>query len=849
MLKINKKLVLLAALATSTAYLGCEDDNDSTLPAFDMPGALHLVTQCIIDNTLVDVSQCEAKNIAKKEAVFVANTGDGTLAYVPFDGREFDVVDITLSVPGVTSLPVGERPQALASDSKGAILLVTSSIMNNLSIVSAYEHREVAFQELDKPARRIAYQASDDAFYVFFLDGTVRRVKVSYNCGYGSNVYKAGCMLNKDKLLLEWGYVTSLDGTISDYVADPRGDRGYVSFSDRRYVSVIAYSASAGTCMDGSSSYPCESSRIGTGYACADGIDNNGDGTIDHEDPSCFYPWSTEGYSTGDPKDATAGIAGQTECNDVIDNNGDGLMDALDPNCVSSDDASEEPGYQPIQLGTCADGIDNDGDGFIDRDDPSCIWPTDNETSDDFANRRTTGLCMDGVDNDGDTVADNLDSGCYGRLGMQEGSTLSTGRGQLGIDPKSRWLYVVNPGDSELIIVDLETQKTIDLTGRFPRQRSIGVPISRLPMDVTGDVISYTSYSSGKQKVYVDDAVAYVSSTSGIVYEVAIQKVFKHYNDGKLVNEVPLMTLMTEDDDGDNAYIGVSRCVGRLCGDHDVVNVEIRKRPVVEYNKANNVIGTTSPESGLPYSSTYDGIMASETWRVTYEGPLEKTTREDGYFVKDGVFKTTSVEFCALGAREGDRLVITSKKGLNTSIPGCEALSKETLEWTITGVHPESLDVAPTGISGYASSVPLKKCFPNVMAYEVRASDAWLITSNSTYINRRMPIGDRCLDNPANLFGSTRFKLDSERDKSLPDATTAFFKLYMPDAAFNLVRDDAYEFTTKAEYSIKGVSVGSAPSSIMAFSNDDVHYLLVSEGSANTVIIYDVDDDSVYDSL
>ena len=849
MTNMYKRLTILAALLAAAAAFGCDDDNSSTLPAFDMPGAMHLVKQCVLNGEFIQTDACEAQNGVLSNMVFVSNSGDGTLAYVPFKNLDFDVVDITLSVPGVTSIPVGERPQSLTSDDRGIFVLVTSSIQNNLSIVSAKDLREIAYQELDKPIRRIAYQSSDNAFYAFFLDGTIRRLTLSFNCGDGENVYKTSCSLQKDMLSLKWDYVSSLDGMISDYIADPRADRGYVSYANRRYISRIAFTESAGACLDGASKYPCEAARLGAGYACADGIDNNNDGFIDNEDPSCFYPWSTEGYSTGNQNDATPGIAGKTECNDGLDNNGNGLFDALDPGCVSSDDASEDDGYQPMKLGTCADGIDNDGDGFIDREDPSCLWPTDDESSEDRSAQRTTGLCMDSVDNDGDTLADTDDHACYGRLGLHEGNVLANGRGQLGIDPPSRWLYVLNTEDSELIVIDLATEKTINLSGRFPRQRTIGVPVTRLAMDVVGDITSYTAYENGNDLVLVDDAVAYVSSSGGIVSEITIQKDFIHIEGNNIKETVTLPTFTSEDDDGDSAYVGVVRCVGRVCGDNDIPKISLRLRPAVNHVNATNTVSNIDPVTNLPFASTYDAILASETWRITYEGPLEKTEREDGFFSQDGLFRTTSADFCALGAREGDHLIITSNRNLNTSLPECQNLANETLEWTVSAVHPESLELMPTGKEGHASGIPLKKCFPNVLSYEVRASDAWIITSNSTYVNRRLPVGDRCVDNPAGDFGTTRFSLDKDRPKDVPDVTTAFFSLRMPDAAFNLVRDDAYEFTTKPEFTLKGVSAASAPSSLLVFSNDLVHYLLISEASSNAVIIYDVDDDSIYDTL
>ena len=57
-------------------------------------------------------------------------------------------------------------------------------------------------------------------------------------------------------------------------------------------------------------------------------------------------------------------VHGQENCNDGIDNDGDGLVDCNDPDCV----------FPPtIEQGcNCEDGIDNDSDGKIDSLDPDC---------------------------------------------------------------------------------------------------------------------------------------------------------------------------------------------------------------------------------------------------------------------------------------------------------------------------------------------------------------------------------------------------------------------------------------------------------------------------------------------
>jgi hypothetical protein len=93
------------------------------------------------------------------------------------------------------------------------------------------------------------------------------------------------------------------------------------------------------------------------------------------------------------------------DCDDGIDNDGDGRIDhADDPGCDDALDASER---SPSLI--CDDGIDNDGDGWIDHTvdgdgdnisdppgDPSCSSPLAVESR----------QCQDGLHNDADGMMD-----------------------------------------------------------------------------------------------------------------------------------------------------------------------------------------------------------------------------------------------------------------------------------------------------------------------------------------------------------------------------------------------------------------------------------------------------------
>ncbi len=122
---------------------------------------------------------------------------------------------------------------------------------------------------------------------------------------------------------------------------------------------------------------------------CTDGVDNDGDGFIDGDDPGCAL---NDGLEAPDP----------AQCSDGVDNDDDGLIDDQDFGCGGADDDDET---DPIR--GCNDGIDNDADGLADfPEDPGCDSPVDD---DEF----NPAECQDGVDNDGDSRIDYPnDPGC-----------------------------------------------------------------------------------------------------------------------------------------------------------------------------------------------------------------------------------------------------------------------------------------------------------------------------------------------------------------------------------------------------------------------------------------------------
>jgi hypothetical protein len=77
----------------------------------------------------------------------------------------------------------------------------------------------------------------------------------------------------------------------------------------------------------------------GTSGDCADGLDNDGDGWVDGDDPDCVLGSEETGH-------------GSSDCNDGADNDGDSYVDAQDQGCDAGSDADES------DTADCNDGLD-----------------------------------------------------------------------------------------------------------------------------------------------------------------------------------------------------------------------------------------------------------------------------------------------------------------------------------------------------------------------------------------------------------------------------------------------------------------------------------------------------------
>lgn len=173
---------------------------------------------------------------------------------------------------------------------------------------------------------------------------------------------------------------------------------------------------------------------------CDDGIDNNGTGLTDCEDPSCLYHPDVLAAGTC----AAFVETGADQCSDGEDNDENGYIDCEDRGCFLNFDVLRGVCEEQIEntYEQCHDGIDNDGDGYTDCEAFSCqyagvcedVESTDEECDDEVDNddnghtdcddwscqrsmvvtvcEGNVFTCADDIDNDGNGFVDCSDYAC-----------------------------------------------------------------------------------------------------------------------------------------------------------------------------------------------------------------------------------------------------------------------------------------------------------------------------------------------------------------------------------------------------------------------------------------------------
>ncbi len=536
--------------------------------------------------------------------------------------------------------------------------------------------------------------------------------------------------------------------------------------------------------------HPGDASEHSENAACADGIDNDGDGLTDHPgDPQCTTP------------------DGRTEvwaCADGIDNDGDGLTDDDgDPGCAGEHDLTEDyrpvacPGNDPADGAppACSDGRDNDGDGLIDfPDDKGCTGTRDPSeltprgSCDDCIDNDGDGLidypqdpdcwapevdgelhplCDDGRDNDGDGLTDYpADPGCARRSSNQEADPEPPTFGAVAVSPDGRWVYVADHRGAQVLVVDTRLGRVIDLArgeggeaARHPlyaRKHIRGIPTGTYVTD-----IAFMNRGAG--------TVALLTELSGTAVFVEVS------TDGEAGSAEPTpqhIVLFSEDAAADPASTIEARPTLEIDGEAFDYRSVIPGH--VPQFKPFSTAGQDAAERDDYYGIVFRGEPRrefGETWTVRYEGTLPGSASVGRLQDATGHLHDPLADFCAIGAKPGDLVVLEPGVGFRCNMPHAGAAGipadvvlADTIEYFITDVGPDGLTFAAPGVATYTppaeagsviepvtiryavSGLPNPACFAGGFAYRVRAAGEWVVDGTfSGFLHNRRTEGRQCV--------------------------------------------------------------------------------------------------------
>jgi hypothetical protein len=508
-------------MALAAVLLGsCSRPPPPNVPTMRSPAAVQVTRWC---NTLGADGQTRflrAEDCADQDPrllvsrAVVTNQGRDEIQVVNLDARLPGYIDFDPGIPGNNGPRTGRAPTTLAvGDRMPAVALVGVEREPGLWVVDVALGRTVAgpIPTVELPSPLTHVPGTHVFVYGQAMSRTLHWGRMDVACDGVLDTHGTDCTLEARWRPL--GMVALDDAPVS-VAADTGGDL-YVLRRGRPDLLVLrtGLTDAGSACGDG-----CPQERWSAVAACRDGLDNDGDGLIDADDPQCFDP--SEDNEAADP-DGPA-------CGDGLDNDGDGLIDADDPGCLASDWLSEEgvAGWD-----VCADGVDNDGDGRIDADDPDCAL-----TGQEFPRAVPAApspatappACADGVDNDGDGLIDSDDPGCWAASGRSEAAPRAESLVSVLVTEGEDYVLVLDAVAGHVVIFDRARGERLRPNEQDPVRSALGIPF------LGSRATSMTSYrfDVARQRLTdgsllrVVDLVAHVSVTQGYADPLLLERTF-----------------------------------------------------------------------------------------------------------------------------------------------------------------------------------------------------------------------------------------------------------------------------------------------------------------------------------
>ena len=409
--------------------------------------------------------------------------------------------------------------------------------------------------------------------------------------------------------------------------------------------------------------------------ACEDGLDNDGDGLVDADDPGCFAAllapdglvadseWDGRLISAcadGVPNPVPEHLAGRYEAPP-------GAWDATSPGCFDERDAVEAARRPEPD---CSNGLDDDGDGHIDGADPGCFGPGDDDEDDGTV----LPSCGDGLDNDGDGLIDADDPQCTSSGGV-EGGWRAAGLAGLFPTPDGRFLYILHRWQQAVVIVNAQTGAVLDTQADVPFSSGLGISLGASPTDLAwacgrpadaeagadGAEPSETTASPARPEPCRPDSpdvLAYVTRADGQISALQVKR------RGVDVHGLADLDSDTRDRIGTVTLHAPDGSALATADAPPAWAPRFSSSPASRGGPGDYGISLTSllgPDNdhGLTVGP---GTLGNYTWYAVWEGVVPYSERTTGTFEAgaSGWLRDSEQDFCRLGVVPGDRVLVLS---------------------------------------------------------------------------------------------------------------------------------------------------------------------------------------------
>lgn len=668
--------LLLAMLG----LVACSDPTSASLYSLSYPTAFGIVCQAIEGDTYqpLPLAECgTSSEPGQRQLAVITNGPTGDFAFIDLDNG--GAIDTDRTVPGFTRLHVGGYLSDLAVHPSSALVYALDTVGPRL-ITLAPGTLEWWALDLDFVPYRVLSTTTGDALLATIpASGRLARFPLDDEGQPGAPEF------------------FDLGGSPGALAQSDDGAHLVVAHLHHSYLSTLDPTSLT------------EVTRVGIVEACRDGLDNDGDGLLDRDDPGCM---SADDSDETDPVLCTA---------------------ELTEDCLA-----------PEALPECANGVDDDGDGRTDLDDAGCLGRDDwTEATDDFKPMLDDPVpftCNDGSDNDGDGLVDYpADPDCFAR-GSRSERGLPAPMATLSVSPDGGLAYVGYASRLQVMAVDLATGTLLDVNrvddslDRKLRARDhiLGLEFAYVPQAITFQTLE-------------DRLYAYISDDGGRASRVLVEEAGV---------PVHLADSATEEDDRTEAskprlYV-------------DGAEVQLGYTPIAGVpNLGPLLIETLDEESqhkryyGIEFTDDLRSHR-NETWDVTYEGRLPGTSGLTARLFNDGRAVILGGSLCDLGVLPGDLLGLTYAPDFVCG----EFQPGTTYTWPIASVGADWLTLGEVGEGRSTDAetgeliidvvgLPETNCFGRLVPFHIRAANSYVVSgSRSGFLHHVINTAQGCIEDP-----------------------------------------------------------------------------------------------------